>query len=91
VSRALADADAAADAFTDLNRELHHPVEGRPEDAGPFNTRPLRPSHVEGLNRADVHADAAVQTAPVLDLDPVAHETPRPYGMLGQSIAPEEV
>ena len=78
VSGALAHADAAADALADLDRVLHHPFEGPAEDAGAFDSGPLRAAHVQRLNRADVHAHAAVQAVAVLDLDPIAHETPRP-------------
>ena len=76
---AFTDANATTDALPNLDGELHHPVEGLSEQPGAFYARPLRPAHVERLNRADVHTDAAVQTAGVLDLYPVAHWTPRPY------------
>ena len=72
--RAFADADRAADALPDLDRVLHHPAQGTAADAGRrLDAAGLGPGHVEGFDRADVHAHAAVDTAAEIDLDQVAH------------------
>ena len=78
VGGAFADADAAADAFADLDGVFHHPVERFAEDARAFHPRSFRASHVERLHGANVHAHAAVQAVAVVDLDSIAHGAPRP-------------
>jgi hypothetical protein len=71
--RAFADADATADAFTDLDGVLHHPVL-RLAGARRLDARPGRPRHVECFDRTGVHADAAIDAARVVDVDAVTHE-----------------
>ena len=73
--RAFTDADAAADALADLDRVLHHPVLRRAEPGG-LDAGRHGPRHVESLDRTDVHADAAIDTAGVVDVDAIAHEPP---------------
>ena len=45
---------------------------GRAAGAG-LDAGMVGPGHVEGLHRTDVHADAAVDAAVVVDVDAVAH------------------
>ena len=72
--RAFADADAAPDAFADLDRVLHHPGL-RLTDPSVLDAGRLRPRHVKGLDRTGVHADAAVDAARVVDVDAITHES----------------
>ena len=80
VGRAFADADAAADALAHLERVLHHPRERVPGARARFDARGIGTAHVQGLDRAHVHADPARDAPAMVDVDPVAHQPP-PCGL----------
>ncbi len=87
VGRAFANADGAADALAHLDGVLHHPREGPATLAPDLDPGRRRAAHIEGLDGADVHADAAVDAVGVVDVDAIAHGLP-PDGSGRSSMGP---
>ena len=56
-------------------RSIIH-ASGRPGPGAGLDARGLRPAHVQCLDRAHVHADAARDAAALVDVDAVAHQPP---------------
>src|SRR5579859_6354808 len=82
---ALADADCAPDALPYLDRVLHHPGQ-RHTARRRLDPWLLRAAHVERLDRADVHADAAVDAVVVIDRNPIAHGIPSLLAVLSHRV-----